>query len=629
MNALLRLMDSFLSDHFPRRLGDNTGQLRVELLEHRLQPSAAAPLSHATPDVVPLPVEIRTVAELVRVLPDAGRSVIQIEVGASPLATSGTVRARAGEQLAVDPRSQSAAARVFGQTQDADRELPTAMHLAALPTDTRWGSAFHDAPAQSGSAVPLSEQHDSLAEAVRRTNAGLDDDSLSQLVRTLAIPAKSPQPPAAFLVDAFAAIEPADVADADTVSASVSAAFLPQVLPSARGSDWMDMAPALAPDLAQRLAVATASPATTVGVGAALHSPSPGPAAHAPVSAARPASRRSREQAASGGEPERSAFCTDLDAAPGADHTSPQLVAALGIALQQVQALESRQARLNQFFSPTLRRTIQDTDIDTSLRPRPAEVSVLFCDMRGFSREAEKREVQAMLDLVSKAMGFMTQNIVDQDGVIGDFHGDATMGFWGWPNAQPDMASRASLAALSIRTLFEAIGRRRQTGFGIGIGIATGPAVAGKIGTADQVKVTVFGPVVNLASRLEGMTKLLQAPILMDEATARVVRESLPSAAARVRRIAILRPCGMDMPVTVSELLPPATEAPSHTDAHLVQYEQALDAFVTGDWTTASRLLEELPAQDGPRNFLLNHIRQHDGAPPTDWTGVIALASKG
>src|SRR5262249_3698897 len=155
-----------------------------------------------------------------------------------------------------------------------------------------------------------------------------------------------------------------------------------------------------------------------------------------------------------------------------------------------------------------------------------------------FSREAEKRELLAMLEGVSKALGFMTQNILDQGGVIGDYHGDAAMGFWGWPLAQPDRGRRAALAALGIRSLFEAVARQPEhlmADFRVGIGIGSGPAVAGKIGTVDQVKVTVFGPVVNLASRLEGMTKLLRASVLLDEPTAQMVREQVPPTMARVR----------------------------------------------------------------------------------------------
>ena len=180
---------------------------------------------------------------------------------------------------------------------------------------------------------------------------------------------------------------------------------------------------------------------------------------------------------------------------------------------------------------------------------------MLFCDLRGFSRESERQagDLLGLLQRVSKALGVMTHHIREQGGVVGDFQGDAAMGFWGWPLPQNDAVLRTCRAALAIRAEFEA-----TAGFQAGIGVATGRAVAGKIGTVDQVKVTVFGPVVNLASRLEGMTKILRAPILLDEATARIVRRQVPRDVARVRRLAIVRPYGLDTPLEVSELLPPA-----------------------------------------------------------------------
>ena len=116
----------------------------------------------------------------------------------------------------------------------------------------------------------------------------------------------------------------------------------------------------------------------------------------------------------------------------------------------------------------------------------------------------------------------------------------------------------------------------------MGIGLTTGRAVAGRIGTTDQVKVTVFGPLVNRASRLEGMTKILQTPILMDEVTAQYVREHVPPTTARCRRIAIVRPYGMTTPIEVSELLPPLADYPDLTAEHLDYYERALRSFSPG-----------------------------------------------
>ncbi len=206
------------------------------------------------------------------------------------------------------------------------------------------------------------------------------------------------------------------------------------------------------------------------------------------------------------------------------------------------------------------------------------------------------------------------------------------MGFWGWPLAEPDAAVRACAAALAIRQEYAAASKQPDhplADFQVGIGIATGRAVAGKIGTFDQTKVTVFGPVVNLASRLEGMTKLLHAPILLDEATADAVRGIVSPEAARFRRLARVRPFGMDTAVTVTELLPPAAEYPHLTSAHLAAYERAVDALLAGRWNEALEHLQEVPAQDQAKDFLTVFIGQHNRTPPPDWDGVIALSGKG
>jgi adenylate cyclase len=310
-----------------------------------------------------------------------------------------------------------------------------------------------------------------------------------------------------------------------------------------------------------------------------------------------------------------------------------ELVAAILGALRQVKALQGKQASLSHFFSPAVLRTLTEGDPELVLQPCETEVAILFCDLRGFSRESERNagSLMALLERVSKALGIMTQNILDHGGVIGDFHGDAAMGFWGWPIPTPDMVERACLAALGIRTFFEGIARQRDhplAGFQVGVGIASGRAVAGKIGTVDQVKVTVFGPVVNLASRLEGMTKVLRAQILLDEPTARVVRERFDPAVARWRRVARVKPYGLDNPLMVTELLPPAAQYPELTDAHLVDHEAAVDALLQGDWAQAYDLLRRMPPQDRVPDFLTVHIAKYDRRPPAGWSGVIELESK-
>ena len=301
--------------------------------------------------------------------------------------------------------------------------------------------------------------------------------------------------------------------------------------------------------------------------------------------------------------------------------------------LRHVRLLQRRDAGLRQFFSPIVLEALSGEDPDVVLAPRETGVSVLFCDLRGFSRESEKSadNLLGLLNRVSRALGVTTHHILQAGGVVGDFQGDAAMGFWGWPLPQADAIERACQAALAIRRELEDAAHRKDdllAGFRMGIGIATGNAVAGKIGTVDQVKVTVFGPVVNLASRLEGMTKVLRAPILLDEPTARYVREKISPKTARCRRLAVVRPVGLDTSVGVSELLPPTAEFPILTDQHLADYEAALEQLLAGDWPQAFELLHRVPAEDQAKDFLTVYIAQHNRTPPAGWNGVIPLTSK-
>ena len=162
----------------------------------------------------------------------------------------------------------------------------------------------------------------------------------------------------------------------------------------------------------------------------------------------------------------------------------------------------------------------------------------------------------------------------------------------------------------------------------MGIGIAHGRAVAGKIGTAEQVKVTVFGPVVNLASRLESMTKQLRVPILLDEGAASMVRARLNPSEGRMRRLAQILPYGMETPVTVSELLPPANDFPELTDTHLASYEAGVEGFIAGNWDEAYRHLHSMPASDRAQDFLMQQIVLNNRTAPRNWDGIVRLPSK-
>ncbi len=310
-----------------------------------------------------------------------------------------------------------------------------------------------------------------------------------------------------------------------------------------------------------------------------------------------------------------------------------ELVATTLGSLRQTRLLQRRQDSLRPFFAPVVRQALANRDPDAVLTPREANVSVLFCDLRGFSKQSEEsaEHLLELLRRVSDALGVMTHHILARDGVVGDFHGDAAMGFWGWPFEDSNSVVSAAHAALAIQAEFAAasvIGDHPLAGFRAGLGIATGKVVAGRIGTVDQVKVTVFGPVVNLAARLESMTKQLRASILIDEVTADRIRKEIPSSDARVRRVARILPFGMRTPLMVSELLPPEGDRSVLTNAHIEAYEHALEALHIGKWSEAFNWLHRVPAEDRVKDFLTVFIAQHGRMPPSDWQGFIRLLEK-
>jgi adenylate cyclase len=309
-----------------------------------------------------------------------------------------------------------------------------------------------------------------------------------------------------------------------------------------------------------------------------------------------------------------------------------ELVADIFGSLRQVRDLQRRQTTLERFFSRPVLSALAGRDIDEVLKPKQTDVTVLMCDLRGSCRIAEDAEMElpAIWQRVSEALCIMTTNIIDKDGVIGDFQGDAAMGFWGWPLDSAGQVEQAARAALGIRRDFL---RAAQTpghplhGFSCGIGLAHGSAVAGRLGTPDQFKVGVFGPVVNRASRLESMTKFFQVPILLDDSAAAKLDYHRTSHWARCRRLARVLPYGMTQTVLVNELLPPAVEPGTISERDRRDYEAALDAFLTQRWDDAEDLLYRLP-RDGARAVLQGFMQKHTGTPPDNWDGVIALEAK-
>jgi len=308
-----------------------------------------------------------------------------------------------------------------------------------------------------------------------------------------------------------------------------------------------------------------------------------------------------------------------------------QFIAQVVGAIRHMRHLEAQEASYRQFFSPKVIRQFAEGDIAKRLEPREAQVTALFCDLRGFSKKSEEgqHDLHDLLQRCSDALGLMTEAILDNDGAIADFQGDAALGFWGWPVEEgPLPACRAALQMYDAFRYVRGQADHPLSGFRVGIGIAHGNAIAGKIGTEAQAKVGIFGPVVNLASRLEGMTKIFKTPILVDQATAELVKKSPEGLGqARCRLLGLVLPYGMNTPVELSQLMPAAGDEDVLSDEQVDIFETAVGLFTQGDWRRARKLVEQMPEWDGGRKFLLKYMgAQVD--PPSDWNGVISLTSK-
>jgi adenylate cyclase len=182
------------------------------------------------------------------------------------------------------------------------------------------------------------------------------------------------------------------------------------------------------------------------------------------------------------------------------------------------------------FVSPEVRDAIvnvalQDPDL---VQPggRQMEISVLFADIRGFTAMSEKLPPADVVEVLNQYLDSMEAEVFKQRGTLDKYTGDGMMVIFGAPLEQPDHAERAVRAALGMQRAAAGVSRRLadvQREMAYGIGIATGPAVVGHIGSRRRLDYTAIGGTVNLASRLEGVAP--PATILVNRATYEAVRD--------------------------------------------------------------------------------------------------------
>lgn len=292
--------------------------------------------------------------------------------------------------------------------------------------------------------------------------------------------------------------------------------------------------------------------------------------------------------------------------------------------LNDLRETNTRYRALLKFLPKPVRPLVDKPNFDELLAPVERTVTVLFCDIRGScSLSSPTDDLQRQWNgVVLQALELMSRAIVTQDGVIGGLIGDAVMGFWGWPTKYPDQRARAIRAARAIHEGFQhTLARGNRVGsLGFGIGIAHGPAIVGRMGNFDMHKVDVFGPTVNLSSRLESMTKAFGVRVLADRAVLEdKLSESLETDIG-YRELARVVPAGFTEAIRIFEIFPDSAETPAWSV--LENYERSRRAFEGGNWREAQRLLARNTSDDGPTRFLADWIETHkatlDALPPDE-----------
>ena len=210
------------------------------------------------------------------------------------------------------------------------------------------------------------------------------------------------------------------------------------------------------------------------------------------------------------------------------------LAAQAAVSVINARRLAQRSRHIEALFgrsvSPQILEAIK-ADPQRIARIEEREVSVLFCDIRGFTATSAKLTPQQVAQMLIEYFEAITSAVFEQDGFVDKFVGDELMAVFGVPLSQPDHAVRAARTALGIKRGLAQLNQRRtargEKPLECGVGIHCGPVAAGHIGTALRASYTVVGDTVNLAARIEGLTT--KGEVLISELVQQKLAGALPT----------------------------------------------------------------------------------------------------
>lgn len=304
-------------------------------------------------------------------------------------------------------------------------------------------------------------------------------------------------------------------------------------------------------------------------------------------------------------------------------------------AMERIEKLRTRRT-LERYVSKNLVKEILDNPggFYSSLKGVRIPATVLFSDIVGFTSLTENADPEALVKQLNEYLSRMTAAVFENSGTLDKFIGDAVMAVWGnvrsqGPAEDTRMAARAALAMRrELRILNDRWHAAGIAPFAIGIGINQGDVLGGNIGSQEKADPTVIGDAVNLASRLEGLTRTYAVDIILGPTATEFVREQF-----HVRSVARVQVKGKSAPVEISTLIGERSEKidPERL-RHLETYEEGFQKFRQRDFQNAkilfSRFLEFYPT-DHLAKMYLERVLEYEVAPPAEeWNAVEVFKKK-
>ena len=276
------------------------------------------------------------------------------------------------------------------------------------------------------------------------------------------------------------------------------------------------------------------------------------------------------------------------------------------------------------YLSPALVEKLQKNPELLTLGGETRELSIMFTDVRGFTTISEHygKDVQGLTKIMNRYMTAMTAKIIENNGTLDKYIGDAQMAFWNAPLDEPEHAKLAVKTALqmmeSLDEFNKEIAAEGIPAFGMGLGINTADVVVGNMGSSQRFDYTCLGDGVNLASRLEGQSKPYGVKMVLGARTAELIKTEYPT--VELDTIAVK---GKTEGVKIYGL---SWYIPEHYKLH----KKFLIAYYQGEWVGAIFFAKELAA-NGPkdlRQYYLNMIERMEEGKPENWDGTYRATSK-